>query len=84
MESGSAYTILDLKDNISFKCYPQKVVENYIKEYRCVLPLVPKDLFSIVKTDFFNISYEVKKRKFILKIVPKKRVQAFPLTSNNL
>lgn len=79
MESGSAYTILDLKDNISFKCYPYKIVESHIQEYWCVFPLVPKDLFSIVKTDFFNISYEVKKRKFILKIAPTKKSRLFPL-----
>jgi len=79
MEGGSSYIILDLKNKTSFKCYPYKVVEKKVYEYQCVFPLFPKDLFSAIKNDFFNISYKVRNRKFILRIKPKKESKLFPL-----
>ena len=79
MEGGLPYAILDLKDNNPFKCYPSKVAEGQINEYYCTFPLVPKDIFSVIKNDFFNLSYEVRKRKFILKIKPLKKSKLMPL-----
>jgi len=79
MESGSAYAILDLRNNISFRCSLYKTIENQPLEYRCTFPLIPKDLFSAIRSDFFNISYEVKESQFILKIKPTKKSKLFPL-----
>ena len=82
MEGGTSYAILDIKENIPFHCYPHKVVEGHVNEYRCTLPLIPKDIFSEIKSDFFNIFYEVKKSNFTLKILPIKESKLFPLPSS--
>jgi len=79
MESSSAYAILDLKDNVPFKCYPHKVEDGRTEEYRCTFSFMLKALFKIVKSDFFNISYETTKKDFILKIEPLKESKLFSL-----
>ena len=77
MEGGSAYAILNLYDKTPFSCAPAKKFEDRPLEYICTFKLMPKDLFSSIESDFFNISYKIKKKKFLLKILPTKKSKLF-------
>jgi len=79
IEGGFAYAILNLHDKTPFNCKGVKKSEDKPIEYICTFKLMPKDLFKSIESDFFIISYKIKEKKFLLKILPTKKSKLFSL-----
>ena len=76
-EKNAKYSIITLKNDEKFPCIS---IEEYGKQktqIQCTIKKIPESGFLPINTEFFNVSYEMKNKAFVLTIIPTQKVKLF-------
>lgn len=78
-EAGESFSIIQIKEDIAFRCLSKKDEFDNITQIQCIFPREPKQVFEKMQTRFFKIDSFVKHKKYYVRIYPLQKMKLFPI-----